>query len=59
MYAVHNNIFQNLLNFREDVGMAEDIYGHSVPNLKGKTVQDKIWHVEPVMVTSVPKDIHE
>ena len=37
--------------------MAEDIYGHSVPNLKGKTVQIKIQHFEPVKITSVPKTI--
>ena len=37
--------------------MAKDIYGPSIPNLKGKTVWHKIQHAEPVKITSVPKTI--
>ena len=37
--------------------MAEDIYGTSIPHLKGKTVRHKIQHVEPVNITSFPQTI--
>ena len=56
LHAVDNNILQNIPIFREDDGMAKDIYGSSVPHLKGKTVQHKVQHVEPVMIPSFPKD---
>ena len=36
LYAVDNNILQNLSILREDVGMYEDIYGTSVPHFKSK-----------------------
>ena len=39
--------------------MDEDIYGPSVPHSQGKTVWHKIPYVEPVMVTSVPKEVLE
>ena len=38
LHAVDNNIMQNLPILQVDVGMAEDIYGPSVPNFQGKTV---------------------
>ena len=57
LHAVDNNILQNLPILIEDVRMAEDIYGTSIPHLKGKTVQRKIKHVEHVTITSVPKTI--
>ena len=57
LHAVDNNILNYLPILRKFVGMAEEIYGNSVPHLQGKTVRQKIQHVELVMVPSVPKDI--
>ena len=37
--------------------MGEDSYGPSTPHLKGKTVRRKVQHVEPVKITSAPKNI--
>ena len=37
--------------------MAEDIYGPSIPHIKGKKLQRKIQYVEPVKITSIPKTI--
>ena len=57
LHAVDNNILQKLPILREDFIMAEDIYGPIIPHLKGKTVRRNIQHVEPVKITSVPKNI--
>ena len=57
LHAVDNNILQNLPILQEDVGMAEYIYGTSIPHLREKTARRKIQHVEPVNITSVPKTI--
>ena len=57
LHAVDNKIFQNLPILREDVRMDEDIYGPSVPPFQGKIVQQKIQHVETIMVPSFPKGI--
>ena len=37
--------------------MSKDIYGPSIPHIKGKTVRRNIQHVEPVKMTSVLKTI--
>ena len=37
--------------------MAEDVYGPSIPHLKGNTLGRKIKHVEPFKITSFPKKI--
>ena len=42
LHAVDNNILHNLPILREYVGMAEEIYGPSVPRLQGKTVHHNI-----------------
>ena len=34
LHAVDNNIMKKLPILQEDFGMAEDIYGSSIPNLK-------------------------
>ena len=57
LHAVDNNILHNLPILREDVRMAEDIYGPSIQHLKVKTVWCKIKHVDPVNIPSVPKTI--
>ena len=57
LHAANNTILQNLPTLREDVRMAEDIYGPSMPHRKDKTVLRKIQHVELVKITSVPKTI--
>ena len=47
LHTNDNNILQNLLILREEVGMAEDIYGPSVPHLHGKKVRHKfnMWNL--------------
>ena len=57
LYAVDNNIMQNLPILREDVRMAEDIYGPSIPHLKVKTVRRKVQHVEPIKITNAPQTV--
>ena len=41
---------------RDDVKMAEDIYGTCVSNLQGKTARKKVPHIETEIKT-VPKSI--
>ena len=55
--AVDNNILQNHPILWEDVRMADDIYGPSIPHLNGKTLLRKIQQVDPIKITSVPKTI--
>ena len=42
LHAVDNNILKNLPILQEDVRMAEDIYGPSIPHLKVKKVRRKV-----------------
>ena len=37
--------------------MAYDVYGPSIPHIKGKTVRRKIQHMEPVKITIVSQNI--
>ena len=37
--------------------MDEDIYGPIVTHLQGKTVLQKVQHVEPIIVPNLPKGI--
>ena len=55
LHAVDNNILHNFPILQEYAGMAEDIYGPSVPHLQGKTVLHKVQHVEPIIVPNFPK----
>ena len=57
LHALNDNTIQNLPILREDVRIAEYIYGPSIPHLKSKTVRRKIQHVEPIKITSVPLNI--
>ena len=57
LYAVDNNILQNLPILREDIIMDEGVYGPSIPHLKGKTVRRRTQHVEPIKIKSVPQTI--
>ena len=56
LHSVDNNILQNLPILQEDADLDEGLYGPSIPYLKGKTVWCKIQHVEPVKITSVPRN---
>ena len=42
---------------KEDVRMAEDIYGPSVPPLQIKTFRHKIKHVKPIIIPNFPQSI--
>ena len=42
---------------REDVGMAEDIYGRSASYLQGKKFHHKVQNVEPIIVPNIPKGV--
>ena len=57
LYAVDNNIIQNLPILREDTIIAEDIYWPSVPHLQGKTDLHKVQNMEPIIVPNSPKGI--
>ena len=57
LHAVDNRILQNLPILQEDVRMAGNIYGPSIPHLKCKTLRRKIQYGKPVKIKSVPKNI--
>ena len=57
LHAVDNNIFQNLPILLEYFRMNEDIYGTSIPNLRGKTVRHKVQHMDPILAPNSPKGI--
>ena len=57
LHEVENNILHSFQILREDVRMAEDIYGPSVSHLQGKTVCHKVMCVGPIIVTNFPKGI--
>ena len=57
LHAVDNRIIQNCPATREDINMAEVIYGPSVPHLQGKTVRQKVKHVKLVVLSKLLQDI--
>ena len=57
LYVVDKKILQNLPILQEYFGMAEEIYGPSVPHLQGKTVHHNIQNVEPTIITNASKYI--
>ena len=57
LHAVDSNILQNITILQEDFGMAEDIYGPSVPHFQGEKFHHKVHHVESTTVTNTPKGI--
>ena len=57
LHAVDYNIRQNFPILQEDLEMAEDIYGPSVPHLQVKKVHHKVHRVEPIVVPKFPKGI--
>ena len=59
LHAVDNKILHNLPILREDVRVAEEIYGPSVSYFQVKTVRHNIQHAEPVIVPSFSKEIFD
>ena len=57
LHAVGNNILKIFPILREDIIMAEDIYGPNVPHLQGKTVHHNTQHMDPIVVKNFPKGI--
>ena len=57
LHAADKNILQNIPIIWEDVGVAEDIYGTSVPHVQVKIIIPKFQHVEPLIVINLPNII--
>ena len=57
LHAFDNNILQILPIIWEDVGMAEEFYGTSMPHLQGNIVRHKVQHVEPIIAPNYLKGI--
>ena len=56
LQIINNNMVKGLPITRQDIKLAEEIYGQNIYVLKGKTVNRKVDHIV-APVTSIPKQI--
>ena len=57
LHEVDSNILHNFSLLREYFVMAEDIYRPSASHQQGKTVHQKVYNVDPIVVSNYPKCI--